>query len=138
MARAERIRELILAGWTTNAIAKRLAKGNKRREKVVRQQVYRIIAYDEQIAAAKALESTGMAIEEAPAVTAALIRRAKRGRPDAAKIILEMSGVHNPKVSHEHSGEIKISLHGGVPRPPAPSLGPGDDPGIVDAEVVDE
>jgi hypothetical protein len=60
----------------------------------------------------------------------ALVARAARGRPDAIKILYEASGFHNPRVQHQHSGEIKIRLE--VPRPAF-----GQDDEVVDADVVD-
>ena len=80
---------------------------------------------------------------ELPAMGAALSRRAKRGRVDAIKLALEVTGVHNPRVKHEHSGDISISLN--MPRPPvvennivgAPAQAV-EDGTIVDAEVVEE
>jgi hypothetical protein len=62
-----------------------------------------------------------------PAV-AGLVGRAARGRPDAGKIILEASGFHNPRVKHDHSGEIKLTLN--IPRPQL-------DEQVVDADVVE-
>lgn len=65
--------------------------------------------------------------------TEALTRRAAKGRPDAIKLLYEASGFHNPRVKHEHSGDIKITLES-VPRPTFQS----DDDDVVDADVVDE
>jgi hypothetical protein len=62
--------------------------------------------------------------------THALAGRAARGRPDAIKVLFEASGFHNPRVRHEHSGEIKIKLD--MPRPAF-----GSDDEVVDADVVD-
>lgn len=62
----------------------------------------------------------------------ALGARAARGRPDATKILFEASGFHNPRVQHEHSGEIKVKLE--MPRPKFDSEGGH----ITDADVVDE
>ena len=68
-----------------------------------------------------------MLVDLAPAV-AAVGKRARRGRTDAAKIIMEATGFHNPKVKHEHSGEISVKLD--IPRPQF-------DHGVSDAEVVE-
>ena len=61
--------------------------------------------------------------------TRALGQRAARGRPDAAKLLFEATGFHNPRVKHDHSGEIKIKLE--IPRPAFES-------DVVDADVVDD
>lgn len=63
----------------------------------------------------------------------ALIRHARR-RPDAAKLVLEASGFHNPRVSHEHSGEVNIKVT--MPRPDFKST-QAQEP-VVDADVVDD
>lgn len=47
--------------------------------------------------------------------TVAVGRRGRRGRIDAAKLIYETTGFHNPKVKHEHSGDINIKID--MPRP---------------------
>lgn len=65
----------------------------------------------------------------------AMIRRADKGNVMAAKLILEMAGVHNPRVKHEHKGDIKIKLEG-LPRPVFERSGIDSEP-VVDAQVVD-
>jgi hypothetical protein len=71
-----------------------------------------------------------------PAAVSALGRRAKKGRPDAIKLLFEASGFHNPKVKHEHSGDINVNLN--VPRPSMEKVQNLEDPNIVDAEVVED
>jgi hypothetical protein len=61
-------------------------------------------------------------------------RKAKAGRTDAIKLLFEASGLHNPRVQHEHSGEVSIKVT--VPRPDFAATQASDD--IVDADVVDE
>lgn len=60
---------------------------------------------------------------------AAMAQRGARGRVDAGKLIMEASGFHNPKVKHEHSGEIKVKLE--MPRPDFNHE-------VPDADVVEE
>lgn len=67
-----------------------------------------------------------------PKASEALAARAGRGRPDAIKLMYEASGFHNPRVQHEHSGEIKVKLE--MPRPKFDA----DAGHVVDADVVDE
>jgi len=66
-------------------------------------------------------------------VAKAVGNRAARGNPNMARLALEATGFHNPKVDHKHSGEVKITVSG-LPRPTA---GPDETP-PVDAEVVEE
>lgn len=70
-----------------------------------------------------------MTVALGPAVVA-LGSRARKGRPDAIKLLFEATGFHNPRVKHEHSGDIKISLS--MPRPKFDA-----DATVADAEVVD-
>ena len=54
-----------------------------------------------------------------PDITDSLsIRAQETGKPDAVRLAFEASGFHNPKVQHEHSGDISISLN--IPRPDVP------------------
>ncbi len=63
----------------------------------------------------------------------ALHRRAMKGNIPAIKLAFESSGFHNPRVQHEHSGDIQITLKG-IDRPTV--VDDHQEP-IVDAEVVD-
>ena len=65
-----------------------------------------------------------------PQITAALVRRAGKGNVPAAKLAMEASGFHNPRIQHEHSGDIKIT----ITQAPRPAI--TED--VIDAEVVDE
>jgi hypothetical protein len=78
--------------------------------------------------------SEGEIILGQPAAARALVKRAERGRVDAIKLMFEISGLHNPKVlhDHEHSGEITINFKS-VGRP-QPVL---DEETVVDADVVE-
>jgi hypothetical protein len=90
---------------------------------------------------AAALAARGQMILALPGITEALIKRAQRGRPDAIKLIFEASGFHNPKMQHEHSGEVDLRIVQ-VPRPApvdnTPNARPQIDEPIVDAEVVED
>lgn len=70
---------------------------------------------------------------ETPQMLAGILRKAKAGRVDAAKLVLELTQRHVPR------GEPVIPnvqvIFEGVPRPPA--IGPADDD-VVDGEVVDD
>lgn len=67
-------------------------------------------------------------------VTERLVKRAKRlGKPQEVKLVMEASGFHNPRVSHEHSGDIKVTLD--IPRP---VKAPPVDEDVMDAEVVED
>lgn len=68
-----------------------------------------------------------------PAAMNAAGKRAARGRMDAVKFLGEASGIHNPRVKHEHSGEVKIKLD--MPRPMFRVDADLDDANIADADA---
>lgn len=67
-------------------------------------------------------------------VTKRLVERATNlGKPQEVKLVMEASQFHNPRVQHEHSGDVKVSID--IPRPVrVPNL----DEQVEDAEVVDD
>jgi hypothetical protein len=101
-----RVRALINKGWTASDIANKLAPGDDRKQKQIRTRVRSIIANDEEVKSMKALEAQGILIESTPQIVEAVVRRASKGNIPAAKLALEASGFHNPRVQHEHSGDI--------------------------------
>lgn len=105
-----------------------MAKDDRRKFKLIETQAYRIIGTDPEIQRRVGERAHGEMIMAVPKAAAALARRASRGNPQAIKLLFEASGFHNPKVQHEHSGDIKIELS--LPRPPAVD--------IPDADVVEE
>lgn len=121
----------LIAGKTPPQIATRLAKKrglNKRERMLLLYQIHNWINRDQVInhllaEAAQANMKVGL-----PKMTEALARRGKRGRVDAIKLAMEATGFHNPRIQHEHSGEVKITLN--VPRP-----SPVED--VTDADVVE-
>lgn len=119
-------------GESVDEIAFRLYPGNTRHDKIkrrrFRERVFKYTAEDPTLQLALTTASKAEMWLALPAVTHALIRRAVRGRPDAIKLLFEASGFHNPRVKHEHSGDINIKLS--IPRPT-----PVD---IPEADVVEE
>jgi hypothetical protein len=140
--RADVIRSLLRKGWSGNEIACKLAPNDPKKRRVIRGQVARVVHDDEEFQGMVMGEARGTMIEGLPVATQALVKRAARGRPDAIKLLFEASGFHNPRVKHEHSGDISISLN--MPRPaPVDNQTAGEaqaleDGTIIDAEVVEE
>lgn len=133
--RKAKIMSLLYRGYTAEEIALHLAGKRNRYFRHLRGRIQRMALADEEFSTALGQQATGAAIMELPAIMDGVIRRAKRGRVDAAKLIFEMTGLHNPKVSHEHTGDIQITL-ASVPRPErVPTT--LEEP-VVDAEVVEE
>ena len=135
--RRDTYRRLVKRGFTATEIAKKLAPDDARRRKIIRGDVRYVIAHDEEIQAMRAASIKGAFYEELDGVAEAVGRRARRGRIDAAKLMLEVTGIHNPRVKHEHSGDIKITLD--LPRPPrqVDELSAGES-FIPDVDVVEE
>lgn len=122
-------------GKTAPEIANRLSKGNKQKARQIRSKLRRWATQPE-FRNALFEVTQGNMILALPEINEALVRRAARGRPDAAKMIWSATGFHNDKVSHEHSGGIEITVS--IPRPATTvdTLGPGKDPeGFVDSEA---
>jgi len=71
---------------------------------------------------------------EAPAIVNGVIRKAKAGRVDAARLALELNGRHAPHTEVQPAA-INI-VFAGVPRPQRPQL---EDPDIIDVDAeIDE
>jgi hypothetical protein len=69
-----------------------------------------------------------------PAILRGVTNRAKRGRVDAARLALEVSGRHGKEGSMQPA-VVNLNFSG-IPRPSTAALGPG--PSDVDGEVLDE
>lgn len=113
----ERYLSLLRKGMSPEQIACKLDASKGRRYRKVKGEVLRTVASDLEFQTEMAEQAQGMMIMGVPPVAEAVVRRGKRGRVDAAKLIFEASGFHNPKVKHEHSGDISINLN--MPRPAA-------------------
>lgn len=121
-------------------LARKIAKGDQRKAKLWRGRIRYWMASSPAFQEAVATAAMGELRLAVPKTTQALISVAtKRKRVDAIKLVMEASGFHNPRIQHEHSGDIQITLS--MPRPgQQESLNPGkEDPGpIVEADVVEE
>lgn len=109
-------------------LAERLSKGNPKRAKRWRQRL-RTWIHEEYFQNAIAMATKGEMMLAMPGTAMALSRRAIKGNIPAAKLAMEATGVYNPRVQHEHSGDIAITIHN-APRPE-----PVVD--VIDAEEVD-
>lgn len=132
----ERFREaaadLVIQGRSPSEIAKKLHPDDPAARKTLRSKLWRLVRNDADFhrrigerAHAKLVLGLGPTVE-------GIVRRAEKGNPQAAKLVLEASGFHNPKMQHEHSGEVSIKLD--LPRPPA--IESTAEP-VQDAEVVE-
>lgn len=132
----EAVAEALIAGKTPGQIARKLAKGDMKKYHHVYGKVLRLARRD-QLFQARMLEmAKGNAFLHLGPSVAGLGRKAAFGRPDAVKLLWEMTGLHSSKVAHEHSGGLEITVN--IPRPATTvdQLGPGKDPGgFVDGEA---
>lgn len=127
-------------GRTPEELARKLFPGTdrvaRRRRRQFADQCYGLAANDPRFQTLIANRAKGKLIWHLNDVAEALVRRASVGgaRVDAMKLALEASGFHNPRIQHDHSGEVKLTLN--IPRPPVL-----DDEGrpekVVDADVVE-
>lgn len=141
-ARAEKIRRYLHKGYTPQEAAKKTVPKPGRKQRLALRQAYRILATDQTLQQAIAEEAKGILVRGVPVASTAVTKRASRGRVDAAKLVFEASGFYNPRIQHEHSGDIKVTID--IPRPervderPGNSSAAGPGPEVVDADVVED
>jgi hypothetical protein len=102
-------------GMTPPQIAKIMAKGDERKAKRLREKLRKMLANDPVLKRAIMQHAQGTLMAGLPGATAAAVKRSHRGRMDAIRFVSESTGFHNPRVQHEHSGDIKITVD--IPRP---------------------
>lgn len=129
----ELIADQIAAGRKPGEIARRLAPNDSRKRKYWRSRIRNMLYDDPNLALALSKRAKASALTDLVPAVEAMGSRARRGRMDAVKGIMETTGFHNPRVKHEHSGDIKLTLE--IPRP---SLNGEAETEATDAEVVDD
>jgi hypothetical protein len=107
-----------------------MAKRGMGKYRVLLSQAYQLAGRNKTYQELKAAELKGHLLSNVDGIASGLSRRARTGRPDAVKLALEVTGIHNPKMQHEHSGDISIRLE--LPRPTPPKA-----IDVPDADVVD-
>lgn len=124
-------------GMRPNQIAALIAgkgQANKARRNMWRVRIWKMLEADPQLQAQIAARAQAeMALALVPSIKRLGKRAARLGKPAEIKLLAEMSGFHNPRVKHEHSGDINVNLN--IPRPEKLTVDPDE---VVDAEVVDE
>jgi hypothetical protein len=135
------IAEAVVEGIPLHKLASKLHKKTGRRDlKYWRYRVRYVAARSQHVREEVFLAAKGDGIMALGASVNGVAARASRGRVDAAKLLWSMTGFHNDRVQHDHSGNIEISVS--IPRPQATEdhiAGPGKiEEGFVDADVVDD
>lgn len=101
-------------GETPADIAKRKYPKDAAKRKALRRKLWRTLQRDSRLQQAVAERGkANLTLGIIPA-TIGLANRGGR-KTDAARVVLEATGVHNPRVQHEHSGDVNITLN--IPRP---------------------
>lgn len=129
----EQVTALFYRGWSPSQVARHIYPDDPRLRKNLRKKLWRMIESDPRIhnrIAQRAQAELAMGL--GPATKRLTKRAARLGKPAEVKLVYEASGFHNPRVQHEHSGDIKISLD--MPRPARVV----DEDDVIDAEVVDD
>src|SRR5262252_8062610 len=94
-------------------IAKRLAKGDRATERRLRHRLWKKIQFDTALQIgifdrSKAHLVAGL--PKAAAMQAMSAGRANRTGMLTSKLIFEATGFHNPRIQHDHSGEVTIKM----------------------------
>lgn len=110
------IADLLIRGHTPGQIAKALHPDDDRARRTKRQKIKRMLLNDPKLSDEIGVRGRAKLMLRLGPVLDGLLTKAEGGNPIAAKLVLEASGFHNPKMQHEHSGEVAISLN--IPRPP--------------------
>lgn len=121
-------------GLTAIEIARKLAPKDRKKARSLRRRIVKMAANDLRFQANLIERAQGRLMLGLIPTVDAVSRRAGRGNPAQARLLLEATGFHNPKVKHEHSGDIKV--HVSMPRPERIEQAP--DGSVVDADVVEE
>lgn len=121
--------DLVQRGHTLPRIARRLAPRDKRQQKYWRQRLTKAMN-DPRMQILIHQDAHAQALAGLPRAIKGAVRRAEQGRMDAVKFIAEVSRFHSPRIQHDHSGDITITID--MPRPKRL-----EEP-IPDAEVVEE
>jgi hypothetical protein len=133
--RREKIRKLLAKGYAVDEIVDKIAGDDARKRRIVSAQIHNMIHLDVQTQDIMGSMSKGSMIADTYEAALALGRRAKKGNIPAIKLLFEATGFYNPRIEHEHSGEININFKG-LPRPDRHEDVTEAD-GIEDAQVVE-
>lgn len=132
---AQRLRELVAFELAFNSnldeLLEKLSKGDKKKRNRWRKRLVRW-ALDPEFQVMIANYAKAIQVLDLTPIIRALDRRAIKGNIPAIKLALEANGFHNPRVQHEHSGEVKITIKG-LTRPNRTE----DHDSVVDATVVE-
>jgi hypothetical protein len=128
------ISQLYARGWTPQELAHRMERKDKTARAEARAALWTMLHSDVELQNMMADQAKARMVLALPAAAEALADRARRGRPDAIKLLFAATGFYDPRLRHnQHSGEVKITVS--IPRPTT-LIDPEKD--VVDAEVVED
>jgi len=129
-----RLAEYIFKGIRPAKIARRLSSDPVKQRRLYRR-IRRMVRNDPELRSAVLARTQEEFLFNIGPITERLNQRARAlGKPDSVKLVYEASGFHNPRVKHEHGGQVEIKLT--IPRPEIPkAVGNAE---VVEAEAVDE
>ena len=116
-------------------MAHKMSRGNRRKRRRARLRILRVLATDRELGARIDAYTHGILKGYQMDVAESLGKVAVSGKYQSQKLLLEATKFHNPKVDHNHSGDIKITVE--MPRPPR-RVDPAVDGSVEDAEVVED
>jgi hypothetical protein len=131
---AAAITEQLALGRKPPEIARRMHPHDPKARRSLRLRLWKMLQEDDNLLRHVAGRARAVYVAGLIPASEAMVGRAARGRVDAGKLVLEVTGLHNPRVQHEHSGKINISLT--IPRPDR-DVKQIDEP-VVDADVVED
>lgn len=129
----EALVEACARGESPYTVAKRIHPTDRVARQRLRRRLIRAMSRDPRIAKAICEQAkVEMLVGLIPA-SKKLASRAER-KTDATKLLFETTGFHNPRMKHEHSGEVKITMD--IPRPSFVDANAQID--IPEADVVED
>lgn len=108
--------DMLAAGHTVNTIARMASKDDKNKALRLEKKLAQMIQHDARTKVAIYEKTQEILIAALPKAAAALAEKVESGRPEAIKLLFELSGAYQRVEKHEHSGQVEIKMTG-VPRP---------------------
>lgn len=110
--------DMLAAGHTVNQIARMGLSDKDNAKKALRleKKLSAMIQHDGATKLAIYEKTQEILVAALPKAAVALSERVEAGRPDAIKLLFELSGAYTKTEKHEHSGQVEIKMTG-VPRP---------------------
>lgn len=114
-AQVDAIVAALSVGLTPYQLAKKLHPHDRSSRRVAARRLEAIALNDDRVGEQLMAQVRFTMLAGLGPATRALVSRASSRNVQAIKLLYEATGVHNPRVKHEHSGEISIKFD--IPRP---------------------